>query len=215
MFDMKIELLRQTIETADCEVLRDFTSFDPEEWSIVKGPLSWKVTGETILGGAPDAPTHGQLFCKTPVTGDVILEFDARIVPPSYHDIVWFWNTTFCADDEVRWAGGYLGCMAGWWNNLTGIERLPFYDPNAVAACHATEPGRWYHIVSGSSKDEHFINIDGKTVFLMTDSKPADVTHPNYFGFGVYESMCEYRALKVFKAVATPRRPVYAPGVGK
>lgn len=208
---MKIELLRQTIELEKCELLREFTVFDKEEWSLVRHTPEWKVEPDLIRGGSSDEKTHGQIFCRTPFTGDVILEFEARIVPPSYHDIVWFWNTKLI-DEEPCWSGGYLGCLAGWWSNMAGIEKLPAYDPSAIAPSHDTKSGVWYHIVSGSSGDEHFICVNGKLVTYVADSHPADITTPSHIGFGIYESNCEYRKLKVWRPKSVPRSPKYLPG---
>lgn len=211
---MKIELLRQTVELERCELLRDFATFDPREWNIVKHAPKWVVAPDVIRGGSPDEPTHGQLFCRTPFVGDVVMDFEARIVPPSYHDIVWFWNTKL-VDEEPCWSGGYLGCLAGWWANMAGIEKLPTYDPSAIAPSHGTEPGRWYHVVSGSCGDEHFVVVDGRLVVYVADSRPADVATPSHVGFGIYESQCEYRRLKVWRPRPERRTPVYLPGTLK
>jgi hypothetical protein len=209
---MKIELFDKIIDLDASECLRDFKTFDPVEWSRVCHAPKWTVEPNRISGGGPDEPTHGQLFCATPVVGDVVLEFDARIIPPSYHDIVWFWNTRFGADP---WSGGYLGCLGGWWSGMAGIEKLPTYMPSAIAPSHVCEPGKWYHIVSGSAGASHFIAVDGKLVTYFADADVPDPSKPGYFGFGIYESHAEYANLKVFRPKTQPRRPVYEPGTKK
>ena len=208
---MKVELLRHIVDTDRCAVLREFDKFDPQEWCIVKHTPEWAVEEGVIRGGFADEPTHGQIFCKTQFTGDVILDFEARIVPPSYHDLVWFWNTKLM-NEEPCWSGGYLGCLGGWWSNMAGIEKLPTYDPSAIAPSHDTKPGVWYHIVSGSVGDEHFIAVDGKLVTYVADASPADTSTPSSIGFGVYESCCEYRKLRVLRSNAEKREPKYIPG---
>lgn len=193
---------------ASSEVLYRFDSFDAADWTIVRGTPQWKVLKDKIVGGGPDEPTHGQIFFRKPVEGDVVLEFDARIVPPSYHDLVWFWNVDF---DAKPWGAGYLGCLGGWWSDLAGIEKLPDYTVSSIAPSFRTEPGRTYHIVSGSIDGSHFIIVDGKLVSYF-----ADGAYPKgragYFGFGIYESMAEYSNLTVYRPSWTQINQKYVPG---
>ncbi len=206
---MKIELLDKTIDLAASELLRSFDTFSPDEWSIVRHAPKWTVEPKRIMGGGPDEPTHGQIFCKTPIKGDVVLEFDARIIPPSYHDLVWFWNTRL---GKLPWSGGYLGCLGGWWSGMAGIEKLPDYVPSAIAPSHKCESGRWYHVVSGSSGSAHFIAVDGELVTYFSDAATPDPNEPGYFGFGIYESHAEYANLKVYRPAAIPCARKYIPG---
>lgn len=206
---MKIDLLDITIDTAASGVLADLTTLDPDDWTLIKHAPKWTVTPGSIVGGGPDEPTHGQVFYAKPFRGDVILEFDARIIPPSYHDLVWFWNARF---EEEPWSAGYLGCLSGWWSNSAGIEKLPNFIPSAIAPSHATNPGKWYHIVSGSCGIAHFIVVDGKLVTYFSDAEVPDPSKPGYIGFGIYESHAEYKNLKVMRPHFDPREPQYEPG---
>jgi len=204
-----IALPNLVLDLEASEILRTFDTFDPAEWSIVRNLDRWELAGDRIRGGAPDAPFHGQIFNRTPVVGDVALDFETRIVPPSYHDIVWLWNVRF---DAEPWSGGYLGCLGGWWSNMAGIEKLPDYVPSSIAPSHATEPGRWYHVVSGSVGGTHFIVVDGVVTTFFTDPAVPDPAQPGYYGFGFYESQVEFRNLRVLHPAATPRTPpTYAP----
>jgi hypothetical protein len=209
----KIEITGNTGKTLDlekCEVLHSFKTFDPADWTLVKHAPKWTVSGSSITGGRPDETTHGQIFFNRPVAGDVVMAFDARIVPPSYHDIVWLWNVRF-GGDEPPWTGGYLGCLAGWYSGMAGIEKLPVYRPSAISASHKTEPGRWYRIVSGSVGGDHFIAVDGELIALFADDDTPDPSQPGYFGFGVFESMAEYANLTVLRPHVTEHPLSYAP----
>jgi len=205
----QIEVLGNLLRLDDCELLHSFDRFEPSDWTIVKHTPKWTIRPESIVGGGPDEPHHGQVFYRTPVKGDVVLEFDARIVPPSYHDIVWFWNVRFGAEP---WSAGYLGCIGGWYANMAGIEKLPDYRPSAIAPSFAAEPGRWYRIVSGSLGAEHFVAVDGKLVAYMADADVPDPAEPGYFGFGIFESQAEFSRLRVYCPRPVPRPLVYAPG---
>lgn len=189
------QILCKKLDLASSEVLYRFDSFDQADWKKVCGTPKWKVSQSRITGGSPDEPTHGQIFFRRPVKGDVVMEFDAVIVPPSYHDIVWFWNVDFSAKP---WGGGYLGCLGGWWNDMAGIEKLPDYTVSAIAPSFRTKPGVRYHVVSGSIGGSHFIIVNGRLVTYFADADyPKD--RPGRFGFGIYESMAEYSNLVVYR----------------
>lgn len=189
-------MLCKKLDLRKSELIYRFDTFSPEEWTIVRGTPEWSVGAKRIRGGGPDEPTHGQIFFNKPVKGDVVLEFDAKIVAPSYHDIVWFWNTDFTAEP---WGQGYLGCLGGWWSNMAGIEKLPDFLVSAIAPSFPVEPGRKYHVVSGSMGPSHFIAVDGRLVTYFADKNFPSPGRPGHFGFGVYESCVEYSGLKVYR----------------
>ena len=199
------DIVFKRLDLARSEVLRRFDSFDPAEWSIVVGSPKWEVHSDRIVGGGPDVTTHGQIFCATPVAGDIVMEFDARIIPPCDHDLVWFWNTRL---DAKPWGVGYLGCLGGWFSDMAGIEKLPDCGVSAIAPSFRTEPGRTYHIVSGSVGATHFIFVDGALATYFSDTAyPKD--GPGHFGFGIYESWAEYSNLIVYRPFCTPLHPSY------
>ena len=204
----KVELIDRTVDLEKSELLYSFDTFDPADWTIVKHPPKWTVNRESIVGGGPDEPRHGQIFYKTPVKGDVVMEFDAKLIAPSYHDLVWFWNTRF---EKEPWSGGYLGCLGGWWGNYDGIEKLPDYSPSTIGKGVGVVPDRTYHIVSGSVEGVHFIVVDGELITYFVDPKAPDPNEPGYFGFGVYHSHAEYSHLKVYRPFCERRRNVYEP----
>ena len=205
----ELTVIGNTLRLSESELLFSFDKFRKDDWTIVKHTPKWTVEDDRISGGGPDEPCHGQIFFKTPVKGDVVLEFDARIIPPSYHDLVWFWNTRF---EKEPWSAGYLGCLGGWYADMAGIEKLPGYVPSAIAPSFRTEPGRTYHIVSGSLGHEHFIAVDGRLVTYFSDAAVPNPEEPGYFGFGIFESHAEYSHLKVYRPHTTARPLVYEPG---
>ena len=66
------------LDLAKSKALYKFDTFNPKDWTIVKGTPKWKVSAKKIRGGGADEPTHGQIFFRRPVKGDVVLEFDPK-----------------------------------------------------------------------------------------------------------------------------------------
>ena len=199
------DLVFKRIDLSKSEVVREFKTFDPADWPIVVGTPKWEVLPNRIVGGGPDVRTHGQIFYKTPVEGDIVMSFDARIIPPCDHDLVWFWNTRL---DAKPWGQGYLGCLGGWFADMAGIEKLPDYGVSAIAPSCPTKPGQTYRIVSGSVDGIHFIFADGRLVTYFADSNYPK-TGAGHFGFGIYESHAEYSNLTVYRPFRTPLSPSY------
>ncbi len=205
----EIAVIDKILRLEDCETLYSFETFNPADWRVFRHLRQWEIGAKSIRGGGPDAPRHGQVFFKTPVKGDVVMAFDARIIPPSYHDLVWFWNVRF---GKRPWSAGYLGCLGGWYGDLAGIEKLPDYTPSIIAPSFATRPGRWYHIVSGSMGSVHFIAVNGRLVSYFSDREIPDPSEPGFFGFGFFESHAEYRNLRVYRPKPVARTLKYIPG---
>lgn len=194
----QIKVISQLIDLDKSELLYDFKTFAPEDWTITRHTPPWQVTPEAIIGGKPDEEAHGQIFYKEPVQGDVVMEFDAELVGKSYHDIIWWWGTSL---DQQPWGEGYLGCLGGWWNNLAGIEKSPTFEPSCIVPTAPVKPGVRYHIVSGSVGSRLFVAVDGVLAVYMTDPNPATVKG-GHFGFGVYQSHVRYSHLKVYRPFA-------------
>ncbi|MCI6288576.1 MAG: DUF1080 domain-containing protein [Lentisphaeria bacterium] len=195
----QIKVISQLIDLDKSELLYDFKTFSPEDWTITRHTPPWQVTPDAIIGGKPDEDKHGQIFFKEPVQGDIVMEFDAELVGNSYHDIVWWWATSL---DQQPWGEGYLGCLGGWWNNLAGIEKSPTFEPCCIVPTSPIKRGTRYHIISGSVGTRLFIAVDGVMVVYMTDPNPATVKG-GHFGFGVYQSHVRYSNLKVYRPFAT------------
>lgn len=202
-------LVGYNLDLEHSELLYSFDEFRPEDWTIFKhgSQPKWEFRGKTLAGGGLAESKHGQVFYKTPVKGDVVMEFDARTIAPSYHDIVWLWGARF---DEDPWNAGFLGCLGGWWDDLAGIESLnTTYVPSAIHRNAKLEPGRWYHVISGTVKGVNFIVVDGKLVTRY--ATPPQPEREGYFGLGFYESYCEYANLKVWRPAVTGAPRQYAP----
>ncbi|MCQ2379385.1 MAG: hypothetical protein MJ025_00450 [Victivallaceae bacterium] len=212
-----IVIIDRRIRFDKSELLMEFNGFDLADWPHVWRTPGWRVEDNRLVGGSADEDTYGEIFYKTPIQGDVVLEFDAEILAPSYHDMVWFWNTRLYFGEEQRkhpeiWGEGYLGCLGGWYGDLAGIERLPGYRPSVIAPSCPVEPGRSYHIVSGGCGARQFIVIDGRLVTFFTDPQTPDPSEPGFIGFGIFESCVAYSNLKVWRPYVENVPLKYVPG---
>jgi hypothetical protein len=189
----EIRLVGKHIDLAGSAVLHEFKKFNADEW-IVVGKPKWTVAGSSIIGG-PESDTHGQIFYKTPYAGDMVMEFDARLIAPSDHDIVWWYRTDL---ERKPWGKGYLAALGGWYRNLAGIESVPDFALSATSNSCQVKPDQWYHIVSGVVANHHFIAVDNAVVFELLDSNLLPDSHRGHFGFGIFQSHVEYRNLVVY-----------------
>ena len=192
----KIRLVGKIIDLSNSEILKEFKSFNVDDWTVVGKPR-WEVADALIVGG-PEKDTHGQIFYKTPYLGNIVMEFDARLVSPSDHDIIWWYRTSL---ESKPWGKGYLACLGGWFRNLVGIESVPDFALSVVSDSFRVRPDQWYHIVSGVVNNHHFIEVDNAVVFELCDPNPLPDNHSGHFGFGIYQSHAEYRNLVVYKPV--------------
>ena len=204
----KINLISHEIELAQSEVLHDLRRSSPEQWGLRRGGGRWEVTADGLRAYhmPDDKMLHGQIFYVEPIVGDVMLEFDARLLPPSSHDLVWLWQTSF---EAMPWGEGYLGCLGGWYGDYTGIEKLPTFEPSAIFAAHPLETGRDYRIVSGTVGGIVFIALDGELLLRFADPRPVANSNPGFIGFGFYQSDVEYRNIRISRPRTTPRMPSY------
>lgn len=189
----KVHLVGKLIDLSSSPILHEFKIFDADDWIVVGAP-KWEVTNSSIIGG-PELDTHGQIFYKTPYQGDIIMEFDARLVAPSAHDIVWWYRTNL---ESKPWGRGYLAALGGWFHNRTGIESAPDFTLSATSNSCQVKPDQWYHIVSGVINNHHFIAVDSSVIFELLEPNPLPDNHIGHFGFGIYQSHAEYRNLVVY-----------------
>lgn len=193
----QIKLVTSLLDLDKSELLYDFKTFRPDDWTITRHTPSWQVSSDAIIGGKPDEENHGQIFFKDWVAGDIVLEFDAELLGNSYHDLCWWWSTSL---DQDPWGEGYLGCIGGWWNNLAGIEKSPTFEPACIIPACPVQPRTKYHIVSGSSGSLQFIAVNGEMICYMRDPL---VLKGGHFGFGVFQSHARYSNLKVYRPHVT------------
>jgi len=162
----------------------------------------WRAEQGSFIGSNPG--NHpGMIVSRADYPGDVFLDFQARTVPPSTHDINWMWNGSWDETSNQR-GPAYVAGLEGWWVGKVGFERSPDYRLNVATQLFPFEPGRWYRIQSGSIGGHVFVVVDGRLVLEVTDPDPLDGARYAKVGFEAYASTIQLRAIQI-------RRPSWQP----
>lgn len=187
-------LMGKKLDLANSETIFQTDFKDLDNWRKI-GDVNWEISCNSLIGGKIGETTHGQILYGEKFPGDVVMEFDAQTVMPSDHDIIWWWRTEIKKDS---WGKGYLGALAGWWRNKTGIEKSPDFKLSATTPLFDFVPGKKHHIVSGSINGHCFIFADGKLIIEVNDPAPLPREHAGHVGFGVFQSCVKYENLRIY-----------------
>jgi hypothetical protein len=177
-----------------------------KDWQVRSA--KWHVDGDWLCGvNAESKP--GMVTSRHEYLGNVLLDFQARTVAPSKHDIDWMWNGSWDCHANARGVA-YVGGLQGWWEGKVGIEKSPDYKLTATTQLFPFEAGRIYHIQSGSIDGHCFIFVEGKLVLEVTDPNPVNSQCCGMIGFEAYASMIQVRRLVVRQIVWQERSLHYA-----
>jgi len=203
-------IMRKKIDPRRSTVLYD----DPvgekmflSDWKICGG--EWKVEGEWITGRNP-GNCPGMIVSRFDYPGDVMVEFDARTVPPCTHDIDFMWNGSWDERNNRRGLA-YVAGLEGWWEGKAGIEKSPEYKLNAGTALFDFQPGRVYRILGGSVGGHCFLVVDGKLILEVTDPDPIDSDRNAKVGFEAYCSHIQIKNIRIMRIAWEPFEMTYSP----
>jgi hypothetical protein len=176
-------------------------------WRVYGG--QWNVEDEWLTGRNPDN-CPGMVFLQGDYPGNVLVDFEARTVLPSSHDIDVMWNGSW---DEARNERGvaYVAGLQGWWEGKVGIEKSPEYKLTATTPLFGFQPGRVYRIQGGSIEGHCFIFIDGRLALEVTDPDPIDSQKFTKVGFEAYCSHIQIRKVQVRSILWRKVDMTYAP----
>ncbi len=178
-----------------------------EDWEVKSA--AWTCEGGALLGRNPEAGP-GVIMLRQAFPGNVLVDFHARTVRPSTHDIDVMWNASWDEKKNQRGAA-YVAGIQGWWDGKVGIEKSPAYKLCAAAPCPWFKPGREYRIQAGSVDGHGFVFVDGKLQLELLDPDPIDSRRHNRIGFEAYQSMIRIRRLTVRRIVWEKRGQQYQP----
>ena len=178
-----------------------------EDWEVRNA--QWRCEEGAFFGVNPN-PSPGVIFTRRAFPGNVLVDFVARTVLPSRHDIDVMWNMSWLDAANAR-GPAYVAGVQGWWDGKVGIEKSPGYKLVAAAPCPWFEPGRDYHIQAGSIDGHCFIFVDGLLRLELLDPDPIDSTLHNRVGFEAYQSMVRVERVVVRQIAWEKRRQEYVP----
>ncbi len=178
-----------------------------EDWRVRSA--NWRLEGEWLTGRNPEN-RPGMIVSRADFPGNVLVDFEAKTVPPCTHDIDFMWNGSW---DEARDERGvaYVAGLEGWWEGKVGIEKSPEYKFVAGTPLFDFEPGRIYRIRGGSVDGHIFVFVDGKLIIEATDPSPIDSSKHAKVGFEAYCSHVAVRNLKIRRIVWRPVDSRYEP----
>ena len=170
------------------------------EWSVDNG---WLV-GEN-RGNWP-----GMAILKKDFPGNVLVEFEARTVLPSSHDINVMWNGEWLAETDQR-GTAYVAGLQGWWTGKVGIEKSNDYKFMVGTPLFGFAPGKIYTIQAGSIDGHCFILANGKLLLEAMDPDPIDNKKYTKVGFEAYSSKIKIRNIVIRQINWKPVEMKYDP----
>ena len=205
---MNIQLIGKELLPAEMPILyaKPFTAESLKEDFDIRGGEWWVEDG--WLTGKNPHNKPGMIISQADYFCDTVVDFKARTVLPSTHDIDVMWSGSWDYDKNVRDVA-YVAGVEGWYFGKVGIEKCPDHTLNAATQIFPFEAGKIYHIQAGSAKGHVFVIIDGKLVLELTDPAPIDVTKHGKIGFEAYASHIQITDLVVRQAVFREMSVVY------
>jgi len=205
-----MKIMGKIIDLAASAMLYD-APFSPgslgRDWTIHHS--EWKFEDGWLIGKNP-GNCPGMVVSRADFPGNILMDFEARTVPPSSHDIDFMWNGSW--DETLDKRGpAYVAGLQGWWEGKVGIEKSPEYKFVAGTPLFGFEPGRSYHIQGGSIDGHCFVFVDGRLVIEATDPDPIDSARHAKVGFEAYCSRIAVRNLKVRRISWRPDPAKYTP----
>jgi len=164
------------------------------DWDVKSG--EWSYNGEWIYGKNPEN-FPGMIISKQDFLGDVMVDFVAKTVVPSTHDIDVMWSGSW-NDTKNERGVAYIAGVEGWYTGKIGFEKSPEYKLNVCTPLFDFVPGEEYHIQVGSVNGHCFVRINDKLVLEITDPEPIDTKLHGKIGFEAFASSIAIKDIKVF-----------------
>ena len=203
-------IMKKRILLDRSEVLYD-KPFGPDsltaDWEARRG--EWSTDGEWLTGVGALNDT-GMITGRRPYFGNVMLEFQARTVAPSNHDIDCMWNGSWDPATNKP-ATAYIMGLPGWWSGKVGFEKSPDYKLHAMTPLFDFQAGRIYRVQVGSVDGHLFLFADGQLLIEATDPDPIDNTIHGLVGLEAYSATIQFRNLIIRRLAFQPREQKYAP----
>lgn len=204
-----LRILNKEIDLNESKILYNapLTTENMEKyWQVYNG--NWHIEDGWLTAENPgDYPEF--IMSRENYPGNIILDFEARVVAPYDNDINFLLHSSMY-EDKKDLADSYIMSIGGWWEGKAGIERSPDYNLYAASSLFKLEPGTTYRIQGGIVEDQLFIFIDGKLAIETKDANPIDSSVHSRVGFDAYASHLQIRNLVIRQACWKPIQLSYA-----
>ena len=205
-----MELMKKHVDLDSLETLYDMTFEEAalrREFDVRGG--SWTLEDGTLVGrNRENCP--GMIISQQDFFGPVMLDFEARTIPPCTHDINCMWSGSWDYETNTR-ALAYVVGLEGWWDGKVGFEKSPEYKLNCGTQLLKFEAGRYYHVQCGSICGHIFCVIDGALALEVMDPDPIDQSRYGKVGFEAYCSQIQIRKFSVKRLSYTQKETKYVP----
>ena len=205
-----MELMKKHVDLDSLETLYEMTFEEAalrREFDVRGG--SWTLEDGTLVGrNRENCP--GMIISQQDFFGPVMLDFEARTIPPCTHDINWMWSGSWDYETNTR-ALAYVVGLEGWWDGKVGFEKSPEYKLNCGTQLLKFEAGRYYHVQCGSICGHIFCVIDGALALEVMDPDPIDQSRYGKVGFEAYCSQIQIRKFSVKRLSYTQKETKYVP----
>jgi hypothetical protein len=205
-----IELMKKQILLDSSRVLYNNPVTDEEfsvNWTVHHS--EWKVKDGWLVG-ENRGNWPGMAILKQDFPGNVLVEFEARTILPSSHDINVMWNGEWLSGTDQR-GTAYVAGLQGWWTGKVGIEKSNDYKFMVGTPLFGFVPGKIYKIQAGSIDGHCFILADAKLLLEAMDPDPIDNQTFTKVGFEAYCSKIEIRNIVIRQIFWKPVEMKYEP----
>ena len=203
-----IKLLGKRLEPDTMPVLYDapFTQETFERDFEVRAG-KWHVEDGWLIGENPNMSADIALL-KESFYGPVMLDFYAKVLPPSTHDINCMWSGSW-NEEKNAWGLAYVAGLGGFWDRKVGFEKSDEYKLVAATKLMEFEADHVYHMQCGSIGGHVFVVVDGVVALEIRDPDPIDQEKNGRVGFEAFSTRVAYRDLTILRADYTPAKERY------
>lgn len=167
----------------------------------------WWVEDGWLVGENPNMSAAMTLLKKS-YYGPVCLDFYAKVLPPSTHDINCMWSGAWKEESNSRGLA-YVAGLGGFWDRKVGFEKSDAYKLVAATKLMEFEADHVYHMQCGSVGGHVFVIVDGVVALEIRDPEPIDQEKNGRVGFESFSTRVAYTDIKVLRAEYIPVKERY------
>lgn len=183
----------------ESEILYEQKEFTQEilerDFNIATG--EWYTEDGWVVGKNPEC-NPGMIISKADYFGNVVLDFRAKMVAPSTHDINVMINGEWDFTTNKR-GNAYVTGLEAFWHGQIGFEKSPEYKLVVGTSMLDFDPEKEYHIQFCNAGGILITIVDGRVGLMIQDPDPIDTSKYGKIGFEAFSSWWKFKDVKVKK----------------